>query len=149
MSAGSRRVDSLPPGGWPPLGAGTASAAATPATGRTAAAVRRGGRGRAARKELRALEVSFKGRIGAYAVDTATGRTIAYRSGERFPCAVHLQGGPRRGPSLHKARTSEPGLMDKVVKWTAADLKPNSPVTAKQRRGGPDRRPALRGGHHL
>ena len=41
--------------------------------------------GSGAQKELRALEASFKGRIGAYALDTATGKTVAYRSGERFP----------------------------------------------------------------
>ena len=38
-----------------------------------------------ARRRLRALEASFKGRIGAYALDTATGKTVTYRSGERFP----------------------------------------------------------------
>src|SRR5690606_13384392 len=66
-------------------------------------------------KELRALEASFKGRIGAYAVDTATGKTIEYRAGERFPllstfktflCAA----------ALHKARTSTPGLMGKRIR---------------------------------
>ena len=32
---------------------------------------------------------------------------------------------------LHKARTSDPGLMDRVVHWTAEEVKPNSPVTEK------------------
>ncbi|GAA3469839.1 class A beta-lactamase [Nonomuraea roseola] len=108
------------------LGAGTASAAATPAT----AVQPQEPAEAAARKELRALEVSFKGRIGAYAVDTATGRTIAYRSGERFPLLSTFKA-VVAAAVLQKARTSEPGLMDKVVKWTAADLKPNSPVTEK------------------
>ncbi|MEV0613095.1 class A beta-lactamase [Nonomuraea sp. NPDC050404] len=81
-------------------------------------------------KELRALEASFKGRIGAYAIDTATGKSVGYRSGERFPLLSTFKA-PLCAAALHKARTSEPGLMDKVVKWTADDLKPNSPTTEK------------------
>ncbi|GAA2204493.1 PEN family class A beta-lactamase, Bpc-type [Nonomuraea monospora] len=82
------------------------------------------------KKELRALEASFKGRIGAYAIDTATGETVGYRSGERFPLLSTFKA-PLCAAALHKARTSEPGLMDKVVKWTADELKPNSPTTEK------------------
>jgi len=82
------------------------------------------------KKELRALEASFQGRIGAYAVDTATGRTIAYRSDERFALLSTFKA-IVAAAVLHKARTSEPGLMDKVVRWTKADLKENSPVTEK------------------
>jgi beta-lactamase class A len=87
------------------------------------------------RKELRALEKSFKGRIGAYAVDTATGKTVTYRSGERFPllstfkamaCAAVLQ----------KARTSAPGLMDKVIRWKADEVLEYSPVTKKHVKDG-------------
>ncbi|MGR6916463.1 class A beta-lactamase [[Actinomadura] parvosata] len=81
-------------------------------------------------KELRALEASFKGRIGAYAIDTATGKTVGYRSGERFPLLSTFKA-PLCAAALHRARTTEPGLMDKVVKWTADDLKPNSPTTEK------------------
>ncbi|MEV4574142.1 class A beta-lactamase [Nonomuraea jabiensis] len=83
-----------------------------------------------ARKELRALEASFKGRIGAYAIDTATGRTIGYRSNERFPLLSTFKA-MACAAVLHKARTSDPGLMEKVVRWTADDLKPNSPTTEK------------------
>ncbi|MFI9550347.1 class A beta-lactamase [Nonomuraea endophytica] len=83
-----------------------------------------------ARKELRALEVAFGGRIGAYAVDTGSGRTFGYRAGERFPLLSTFKA-PVCGAALHRARTVEPGLMEKVVKWTKADLKPNSPTTEK------------------
>ncbi|MGN9844660.1 class A beta-lactamase [Nonomuraea sp. H19] len=88
-----------------------------------------------AKKELRTLEASFKGRIGAYAIDTATGKTIAYRSGERFPLLSTFKA-MACAAVLHRARTSEPGLMSKVVKWTAADLKPNSPTTEKHVKDG-------------
>ncbi|MFC5829245.1 class A beta-lactamase [Nonomuraea insulae] len=87
------------------------------------------------KKELRALEASFQGRIGAYAIDTGTGKTVAYRSGERFPLLSTFKA-MACGAALHKARTSEPGLMDKLVKWTAAEVKPNSPTTEKHVKDG-------------
>lgn len=104
------------------LGAGTASATtvvAAPVSGEAQV-----------RKDLRKLEASFKGRIGAYAIDTATGKTVTYRAGERFPLLSTFKA-PLCAAVLHKARISEPGMMSKVVKWTAADMKPNSPVTEK------------------
>ncbi|NUW46792.1 class A beta-lactamase [Nonomuraea rhodomycinica] len=82
------------------------------------------------RKELRALESAFQGRIGAYAVDTATGRTLAYRANERFALLSTFKA-PLCAAVLHKARTSEPGLMGKLVTWTADDLTPGSPITEK------------------
>ncbi|MEV7010473.1 class A beta-lactamase [Streptosporangium sp. NPDC051022] len=83
-----------------------------------------------AHRRLRALEASFKGRIGAYALDTATGRTVAYRSGERFPLLSTFKT-LAAAAVLHRARTSDPGLMDRVVRWKRSDLKPNSPITEK------------------
>jgi len=111
------------------LGAGAASAATVTATTRAPSGEAQ------ARKELRALEASFDGRIGAYAIDTATGKTIAYRSGERFPLLSTFKA-VVAGAVLHKARTSEPGLMDKVVRWTKADLKENSPITEQHVKDG-------------
>ncbi|MEU4408037.1 class A beta-lactamase [Streptosporangium sp. NPDC023963] len=109
----------------------TSTVPAAPAAPATAPAP---GQIRAA-KELRALEASFKGRIGAYAVDTATGATIGYRPGERFPMLSTFKA-MAAAAVLHRARTSEPGLMDKVVRWTAADLQEHSPVTEKHVKGG-------------
>ncbi|MFD1114811.1 class A beta-lactamase [Sphaerisporangium aureirubrum] len=86
-------------------------------------------------KELRALEASFKGRIGAYAVDTGTGKTIGYRSGERFPLLSTFKA-VACAAVLHKARTISPGLMGKVVHWTEADLQEHSPVTEKHVKDG-------------
>ncbi|MGW2161074.1 class A beta-lactamase [Nonomuraea sp. NPDC001699] len=112
------------------LGGGTASAAATVVMAPAAVL----GEGQV-RKDLRALEASFKGRIGAYAIDTATGKTVAYRASERFPLLSTFKA-PLCAAVLDKARTAEPGLMSKVVKWTAADMKPNSPVTEKHIKDG-------------
>ncbi|GAA2354673.1 class A beta-lactamase BOR-1 [Nonomuraea africana] len=118
------------------LGAGTASAATTgtPVTATAAPSAAQDGPP-VARRELRALEASFKGRIGAYAVDTATGKTIAYRSGERFPLLSTFKA-VVAAAVLHKARTSDPGLMSRVVRWTAAEVKPHSPVTGKHVKDG-------------
>ncbi|MEU8357800.1 class A beta-lactamase [Nonomuraea sp. NPDC048882] len=115
-------------------GAALASAPATAAATAPAAQAAPSGEAQV-KKELRALEASFDGRIGAYAIDTASGRTLAYRSGERFPLLSTFKA-MACAAALHRARTSEPGLMDKVVKWTAADLKPNSPTTEKHVKDG-------------
>ncbi|WP_328816391.1 class A beta-lactamase [Nonomuraea cypriaca] len=84
-------------------------------------------------KTLQELEKSYDGRIGAVGIDLGTGRTVGYRAGERFPfnsmfkvfaCAA----------VLHKARTSDPGLMDKVIRWKPAEmaeLTANSPETTE------------------
>ncbi|MFI6595658.1 class A beta-lactamase [Nonomuraea sp. NPDC050536] len=82
------------------------------------------------RQELRALEASFHGRIGAFALDTATGKTVGYRAAESFPLLSTFKA-LVAAAVLHQARTSAPGLMDKVLHWTSGDLKPNSPITSK------------------
>ncbi|MFC7722878.1 serine hydrolase [Nonomuraea recticatena] len=58
------------------------------------------------KKELRELEASFKGRIGAYAMDTATGRTVAYRAGERFPMLSTFKAPSARPCCTRRARPS-------------------------------------------
>ncbi|UOZ04665.1 class A beta-lactamase [Amycolatopsis sp. WQ 127309] len=73
------------------------------------------------------LEAQFDARLGVYAVDTGTGREVTRHADDRFGYA-----------STHKAfsagavlqRTSLPGL-EKVLKYTRADLQENSPVTEK------------------
>lgn len=87
------------------------------------------------RRELRALEVSFDGRIGAYALDVASGRSVRYRAGERFPLLSTFKA-PLCAAALHRARTVEPGLMGTVLRWSAKDLLPNSPTTEKHVKDG-------------
>jgi len=80
-----------------------------------------------AQRTLSELERAHDARLGVYAVDTGTGRTVAYRADERFAYA-----------STYKAlaaaavldRTSKADLA-KVVRYTAADVVDYSPVTAK------------------
>ncbi|MFI7465200.1 class A beta-lactamase [Nonomuraea sp. NPDC049646] len=84
----------------------------------------------AVRKELRALETSYQGRIGAYAIDTGTGKTLSYRGGERFAGASTFKA-VLCGAILDKARTSDPGLLDRTLRWTAKDVVVNSPISGR------------------
>ncbi|MFF3212637.1 class A beta-lactamase [Streptomyces sp. NPDC002886] len=69
------------------LGAGAALAASLPAGG-SAFAASGSGSGAVARR-LADLEREHSARLGVYARDTATGRTVRYRAQERFPiCSV-------------------------------------------------------------
>lgn len=78
------------------------------------------------RGAFRSLERAHDARLGVYAVDTGTGRTVTYRADERFAYA-----------STYKAlaaaavldRTSAADLAE-VVPYTAADVVDYSPVTA-------------------
>ncbi|MFD0474691.1 hypothetical protein ACFQ0B_45455 [Nonomuraea thailandensis] len=59
-------------------------------------------------KELRALESAFKGRIGAYALDTATGKTLTYRAGSASPCCPRSRR-PCARPSCTRRAPGSPG----------------------------------------
>ncbi|WP_030713280.1 class A beta-lactamase [Streptomyces sp. NRRL F-2580] len=67
------------------LGAGAALAAALPAGVAHAASHGGGGGEGEVVRQLRALEREYGARLGAYALDTATGRTVLYRADELFP----------------------------------------------------------------
>ncbi|QKV93230.1 class A beta-lactamase [Streptomyces sp. NA02950] len=78
-------------------------------------------------REFKGLEKKFDARLGVYAIDTGTGREVAYHDGERFAynstfkalaCGVVL-----RKYSL--------GGMDKKITYSEDVLLPNSPVTEK------------------
>ncbi|MGY2066745.1 class A beta-lactamase [Blastococcus sp. SYSU DS0619] len=71
------------------------------------------------------LEAEFDARLGVFAVDTATGRTVEHRADERFAFA-----------STHKALTAAAVLdrtsaaeLDQLVPYTADELVAHSPVT--------------------
>ncbi|OXM50445.1 class A beta-lactamase [Amycolatopsis alba] len=81
----------------------------------------------AARTDFEQLERTFGARIGVYAVDTATGREVAFRADERFAYA-----------STHKVFTAGGVLqrtpladLDRTVTYSEKDLVSNSPVTEK------------------
>ncbi|MBW8481116.1 class A beta-lactamase [Actinomadura sp. PM05-2] len=113
--------------------ASTACGAATPAPARPVADRAAVERTPAAppvnvRKEIHALETSRKTRIGAFAVDTGTGRTAGYHDGERFPSLSTFKA-IACAAVLAKARRTDPGLPARVVHWTDTEEVDNSPVT--------------------
>ncbi|MFE5568599.1 class A beta-lactamase [Amycolatopsis japonica] len=73
------------------------------------------------------LERTFGARLGVYAVDTATGREVAFRADERFAYAsthkVFSAGGV-----LQRTPVAE---LDRTVTYGQQDLVTNSPVTEK------------------
>ncbi|GAB1823383.1 class A beta-lactamase [Herbidospora sp. RD11066] len=76
--------------------------------------------------DLRALESSYQGRIGVYAIDTATGKTVAYRSGERFPLASTF-----KGVLAAAVLDKKPDILGKRILIKRKDLLPHSPETEK------------------
>ncbi|QFG24276.1 class A beta-lactamase [Actinomadura sp. WMMB 499] len=87
----------------------------------------------ALRKTLAELENSHDTRIGAVGIDLATGETVGYRAGERFPFNSMFKVFACSAV-LHEARTGRPGLMDEVIRWTPDDmaaLTENSPETTE------------------
>nr|BFE37595.1 PEN family class A beta-lactamase, Bpc-type [Actinomadura rugatobispora] len=79
-------------------------------------------------RRLRALEVSYAGRIGAAAIDTATGKAVGYRAGERFPFNSMFKA-YACAAVLRKARDTDPGLLDRVQHWKPGEVLENSPET--------------------
>ncbi|MBC3993808.1 class A beta-lactamase [Streptomyces sp. AC563] len=93
--------------------------AATPGTPDAAAS--------AATDKIKDLERKFDARLGVYAVDTGSGREVAYNDGERFPFASTFKA-LEAGAVLREFSLS--GL-DKVIRYSKDDLVANSPVTEK------------------
>nr|WP_062994656.1 class A beta-lactamase [Nocardia mikamii] len=75
--------------------------------------------------EFRDLEARLHGRLGVYALDTGTGRTVEYRPDERFPYCSTFKA-LAAGALLSSLPPAE---LDRRVTYTRADLVPNSPVT--------------------
>jgi beta-lactamase class A len=81
-------------------------------------------------KKLTELEKARHVRVGAYALDTGTGRFVGHRADESFPFASTFKA-MACGALLRKARRSDPGLMDRVVHYRKSDLAAFSPITKK------------------
>ncbi|MEU3712865.1 class A beta-lactamase [Streptomyces catenulae] len=83
-------------------------------------------------QDLKELERKFSARLGVYAIDTGTGREVAYRDGERFPFNSTFKA--LAAGEVLKQRTLSG--MDDVVHYSQDDLVPNSPVTEKHVKTG-------------
>lgn len=97
----------------------TAAATATPADPTTTVA--------ATDAAFAQLQRDFDARLGVYAVDTGTGRTVEFHADERFAYASTFKA-LATAVVLH--RTS-PAELDRVVTYTEADLVAHSPVTRR------------------
>ncbi|MFF5900235.1 class A beta-lactamase [Streptomyces argenteolus] len=90
------------------------AASAPPATSRTARA-------------FRELERTFDARLGVYALDTGSGRTVTHRADERFAyastCKALLAGAVLSRNSLRQ--------IDRLVRYDRDDLISNSPITER------------------
>ncbi|MFI5523320.1 class A beta-lactamase [Streptomyces platensis] len=73
------------------------------------------------------LERKFDARLGVYAINTGTGREIAYHQDERFAHASTFKA-LAAGAVLRKYSLTG---MDKVITYSRDDLVPNSPVSEK------------------
>lgn len=77
--------------------------------------------------QLLALESRFSARVGVYAVDTATGRTVEHRASTRFPYASTIKA-HTAGAVLDELSADE---LRQRIRWTDADLVEHSPVTER------------------
>ncbi|MET8318887.1 class A beta-lactamase [Micromonospora sp. NPDC005189] len=75
--------------------------------------------------EFRKLEKRFDARLGVYAIDTGTGRTVRYRADERFAYASTIKA-LAAAEVLDETTDAE---LDRVVRYTADDLVTYSPIT--------------------
>ncbi|MFF0723838.1 class A beta-lactamase [Streptomyces sp. NPDC004134] len=80
-----------------------------------------------ATREFKELERAHDARLGVYAVDTQTGREVAYRDGERFPFASTVKAF-EAGAVLRQRKLA--GL-EKEITYDRSDLVANSPITEK------------------
>ncbi|WP_181781406.1 class A beta-lactamase [Pseudonocardia pini] len=78
--------------------------------------------------DLGALETRYARRIGAHVLDTGSGASASHRADERFLMCSTVKA-LMAAFVLHLS-TTDPGLLDRRVTYTAADLVEYAPVTA-------------------
>ncbi|PRY23352.1 class A beta-lactamase [Pseudosporangium ferrugineum] len=79
---------------------------------------------------LSELEREYDARIGGFALDTGNGRTVQHRATELFPLLSTFKV-LASAAVLRRARTCDPGLLDRVIHYDAADLVTYSPITSQ------------------
>lgn len=80
-----------------------------------------------AHASLRALEQGFPGRLGLHAIDTGSGRSLAYRAGERFPLCSTFKA--VLAAAILAESSHDPGLLARRIRYGRQDLVSYSPVT--------------------
>nr|WP_228527029.1 class A beta-lactamase [Noviherbaspirillum soli] len=81
----------------------------------------------AALARLQALEHTFDGRLGLCAIDTGSGRSLAWRAAERFPLCSTFKAVLAAAVLAQSSRS--PDLLQRRIRYTRQDLVTYSPVT--------------------
>jgi beta-lactamase class A len=80
-------------------------------------------------RELADLEARFGGRIGVCGLDTGSGAAVTHRADERFPLCSTFKA--LAAAAILRLRLTQPGLLDRLVRYDRSRLLPNSPVTER------------------
>ncbi len=83
----------------------------------------------ASQSALAKFESQFNSKLGVYAIDAATGKSIAYRANERFPMQSTFK--LIAVAAVLKQSERERGLLQKKINYTQQDLVAWSPITKK------------------
>ena len=78
---------------------------------------------------FRELEASLGGRLGVSALDTGSGKRLAWRAAERFPMCSTFKA-ILAGAILERS-VRDDGLLERRIRYTAAELVTYSPITGK------------------
>ena len=73
------------------------------------------------------LELSLSGRIGVFAINTATGDYISYRADERFPVCSTFKA--LLAAAFLKRSEKMPDLLNQKIKYSSDDIVEYSPIT--------------------
>jgi beta-lactamase class A len=88
----------------------------------------------ASEARFRKLETSLDGRLGVFALDTGSGKRLAYRAAERFPMCSTFKA-ILAGAILERS-TRDDGLLARRIPYAANDLVSYSPITEKNAGSG-------------
>lgn len=75
------------------------------------------------------METKHTARLGVYATDTGSGRTVVYRDEERFPMASTFKG--LACGALLRDHSLSTGYFDQLIHYSRSELVQSSPVTEK------------------
>jgi beta-lactamase class A len=75
------------------------------------------------------IEDRWGGRLGVAAIDTGNGVVVGHRQDERFPFCSTFK--TVVAAAVLARSVTEPGFLDKRLRYTQADIKPHSPVSEK------------------
>ncbi|MDB5929546.1 MAG: putative beta-lactamase [Polaromonas sp.] len=79
--------------------------------------------------QLEQLEKTLAGRLGLFALDTASGRELGYRAEERFPLCSTFKVLAAAGVLAKSAQS--PGLLQRRIAYQPGDLVSYSPITSR------------------